>query len=310
MGGTYTTQKTYLNTDGSTTTYNIEHAASTIDFGSYDGTSTSPNYRAELIGQGFYTTCCTCSKHYSIEFTTGTTSTMERSGSNYIYKIGIDNVNTPSELINAIIAGAGNGNPLGHFTSFAIEGNKLVVYDNRSKNPDPSPGTGTWQNWTHKQFNINAGNGYGTFGKGVAYSGQDFEIFRQPISMRLQIGSEAEDKMDIELPEITSLAMGVNTVDLSTQEGASESIAVFDAAIQYVSSERNRMGAYQNRLEHTVKNLDNAVENTQGAESQIRDMDMAKGMVELSNRNIIAQAAEAMLAQASKMNQGVMNLLQ
>lgn len=170
--------------------------------------------------------------------------------------------------------------------------------------------SGSWQNWRYPQFNVTSGYGYGTFGEGVAYSGKDFEQVRQPIGMRLQIGSEAGNQLEIELPEITSLAMGVNTVDLTTQEGASESIAVFEKAIQYVSGERNRMGAYQNRLEHTVKNLDNAVENTQSADSLIRDMDMAKGMVELSNRNIIAQAAEAMLAQASKMNQGVLSLLQ
>lgn len=315
MNGTYTTKETFKYSDNTTEEFDIKHVATKIDFSKYTVPSSNPDYKTELMGQGFYTTCCTCSNHYSIEFTAGTGYSVEQSGQNYIYKIGLEGINDGETLINTIVSALGNnGTPLNHYTSFVKENNTtLVVYDNRGMESKPAKlqgVSGSWQNWRYPQFNVTSGYGYGTFGEGVAYSGKDFEQVRQPIGMRLQIGSEAEDKMDIELPEITSLAMGVNTVDLSTQEGASESIAIFDAAIQYVSSERNRMGAYQNRLEHTVKNLDNAVENTQSAESQIRDMDMAKGMVELSNRNMIAQAAEAMLAQASKMNQGVMSLLQ
>ena len=80
-------------------------------------------------------------------------------------------------------------------------------------------------------------------------------------------------------------------------------------AIQRVSTQRSALGAVQNRLEHTIANLDNVVENTTAAESQIRDTDMATEMVKYSNNNILAQAGQAMLAQANQANQGVLSLL-
>ena len=80
-------------------------------------------------------------------------------------------------------------------------------------------------------------------------------------------------------------------------------------AIQLVSTQRSALGAVQNRLEHTIANLDNVVENTTAAESQIRDTDMATEMVKYSNNNILAQAGQAMLAQANQANQGVLSLL-
>ena len=83
----------------------------------------------------------------------------------------------------------------------------------------------------------------------------------------------------------------------------------FKTALASVSSMRADLGAVQNRLEHTVKNLDNVTENTQAAESQIRDTDMATEMVKYSNNNILAQAGQSMLAQANQSNQGVLSLL-
>ena len=80
-------------------------------------------------------------------------------------------------------------------------------------------------------------------------------------------------------------------------------------ALEKVSTQRSDLGAVQNRLEHTIKNLDNVVENTQAAESQIRDTDMATEMVKYSNNNILAQAGQSMLAQANQTNQGVLSLL-
>ena len=81
-------------------------------------------------------------------------------------------------------------------------------------------------------------------------------------------------------------------------------------SIQMVSTQRSALGAIQNRLEHTINNLDNVVENTTSAESQIRDTDMATEMVKYSNNNILAQAGQAMLAQSNQSNQGVLSLLQ
>ena len=325
MSGTYTNEKIFKASDNTETTYNIEHVASTIDFSAYTGTAAQ---KSELIGQGFYATCCTCTAHYSIRFTEGTQSSSEYSGQHYIINVGIDNCNKGKDLIDAIIGAtgerAGEGEPLNHYTVFAhdnLNENKLVVYDVRSKGPNPATGTsGEWLDWEmldgqrdgDVQFNIDAGMwpGSGLFGVGVAIAGEDFEEVREAVGLKLQVGAESGDFLDIELPEISSLALGIDTVDASTQEGALEGISLFDKAIQYVSKERGRMGAYQNRLEHAIKNLDNTVENTTAAESQIRDADMAKEMVELSSINVIQQAAQAMLAQANQMGQGVLSLLQ
>ena len=91
---------------------------------------------------------------------------------------------------------------------------------------------------------------------------------------------------------------------------ASSAITVIKTALQAVSTMRSNLGAVQNRLEHTIKNLNNVVENTTSAESEIRDTDMATEMVKYSNNNILSQAGQSMLAQANKNNQGVLSLLQ
>ena len=280
MGATYTTS------DG------VDHAAVFINFSSFD--TDMETKKKELLQSGFYTTCCTCKDHYSIKFSNDATSSREVSGNNYIYTIGLDGVADAGQLIQKIIDGVGNqGNPNGHFTQFAKVENekKLVIYDNRSQDTTKS------------------GNGYGTFGTGVAYAADDFVQYRQPVDIHIQVGAEAGQRLEIELPEISSLALGIDVLDVSTIEGAESGIGLLDKAIQYVSTERGRMGAYQNRLEHTVANLDNVVENTTAAESQIRDTDMAKAMVEYSNIQIMLQAGQAMLAQANQTKNSVMQLL-
>jgi flagellin len=99
------------------------------------------------------------------------------------------------------------------------------------------------------------------------------------------------------------------TIDVSTATAAKAAIAQITKAIASVSSQRSDLGAVQNRLEHTIKNLDNVVENTTSAESSIRDTDMASMMVEFTKNNILAQAGQSMLAQANQSNQGVLSLL-
>ena len=104
-------------------------------------------------------------------------------------------------------------------------------------------------------------------------------------------------------------ANGTEVLKVTSQALAQSSIAVVKTGLQNVSSMRSALGAVQNRLEHTIKNLDNVVENTTAAESQIRDTDMATEMVKYSNNNVLAQAGQAMLAQANQANQGVLSLL-
>ena len=128
----------------------------------------------------------------------------------------------------------------------------------------------------------------------------------------LQIGANEGQVMNFSINNMSaeSLGVGGSKVDLSTQDSAKKATTTIDSAIKQVSAQRSQLGAVQNRLEHTINNLDTAAENTQTAESRIRDTDMAKEMVEYSKNNILMQAGQSMLAQANQSNQGVLSLLQ
>ena len=130
--------------------------------------------------------------------------------------------------------------------------------------------------------------------------------------IELQIGANEGQTMSFTLDDMSADALGVggSSVNLSTQESAKTATTTIDAAIKKVSAARGKMGAVQNRLEHTIANLDTASENMQTAESRIRDTDMAEEMVNYSKNSILAQAGQSMLAQANQANQGVLTLLQ
>ena len=130
--------------------------------------------------------------------------------------------------------------------------------------------------------------------------------------IELQIGANEGQTMSFTLDDMSADALGVGSgsVDLSTQDKAKTATTTIDAAIKKVSKARGQMGAVQNRLEHTINNLDTASENLQTAESRIRDTDMAEEMVNYSKNSILAQAGQSMLAQANQANQGVLTLLQ
>ncbi len=128
----------------------------------------------------------------------------------------------------------------------------------------------------------------------------------------LQIGdtSDAFNKMRVSVSDMHTKAMGINDIDISTQQGASDAVDKIKAAINYVSSTRGDLGAIQNRLEHTINNLSVTTENMTAAESRIRDVDMAEEMMAYTKNNILVQASQAMLAQANQIPQGVLQLLQ
>ncbi|MCR5719538.1 MAG: flagellin [Lachnospiraceae bacterium] len=125
----------------------------------------------------------------------------------------------------------------------------------------------------------------------------------------LQVGTEGGHTISVGLSKMDAATIGVGGVDVSTSAGATSALDSIKGAIKSVSSLRSSLGAAQNRLEHTINNLNNVVENTTAAESSIRDTDMATEMVKYSNNNILAQAGQAMLAQANQSNQGVLSLL-
>ena len=128
----------------------------------------------------------------------------------------------------------------------------------------------------------------------------------------LQVGANEGQVISFKIDDMGSKSLGVssNTVNFSTQKKAQDSTSIIDDAIKKVSKQRSRLGAVQNRLEHTITNLDTSAENLQTAESRIRDVDMATEMVNYTKNNILQQAAQSMLAQANQSNQGVLSLLQ
>ena len=140
----------------------------------------------------------------------------------------------------------------------------------------------------------------------------------EDLTFSLHVGADSArtNKIVTNIQSMSAASLGINKLSSKsvgivdeTGDNATDAIDVIAAALQKVSTQRSALGAVQNRLEHTIKNLDNIVENTTAAESQIRDTDMAEEMVAYSNANILSQAGQSMLAQANQANQGVMSIL-
>lgn len=299
----------------------LKHVASSMDFKGF-----SADTKTDLYGKGFSTTCCTCDKFYCVEFTSGSGAQPPvQSGNSYIYKLGIDDIHSAEELIDAILdltkaSSTDLGHPGNHYTRLVKDDanpNKLWVYDYRGTNQAiPNPQVG-----------------WGLFAAGVMYEMEKVipGSHEEPLQVALQVGADTGNQMILKMATISSHALGIDKVDVrggfvydrqvvrtSTGEyrritvqvsGADQAIEAFSSAKDKVSAERSRLGAYQNRLEHTVDNLDNVVENTTASESRIRDTDMAREMVLYANRNILLQSGQSMLAQANQSGQGILSLL-
>lgn len=135
---------------------------------------------------------------------------------------------------------------------------------------------------------------------------------KEALSFNLHVGADADttNKISVNIDSMSSAGLGIKGIKVDTENDATYAIDAIADAISTVSSQRSALGAVQNRLEHTISNLDNVVENTTSAESRIRDTDMASEMVNYSKNNILAQAGQSMLAQANQSTQGVLSLLQ
>ncbi len=141
-----------------------------------------------------------------------------------------------------------------------------------------------------------------------------YAVIKDKLNFNLHVGADADmtNKINVDIASMTAAGLGIRSLNVADDSGIAATYAI-DAiadAIQQVSDQRSALGAIQNRLEHTIKNVDNVVENTTAAESRIRDTDMAEEMVEYSKNNILAQAGQSMLAQANQSTQGVLSLLQ
>ncbi len=143
---------------------------------------------------------------------------------------------------------------------------------------------------------------------------ETFADLNDAIDLSLHVGTDSalDNKIYMNISQLSARGLGLNGLKVNgdTGDAATEAIDIVADALQRVSNQRAALGAIQNRLEHTIANLDNVVENTTAAEASIRDTDMATQMVEYSNNQILAQAGQAMLAQSNQATQGVLSLLQ
>ena len=144
-----------------------------------------------------------------------------------------------------------------------------------------------------------------------SFTGDDADntITIKAAAAKFQIGANKDQTIDLSINNMDATALGINSNDILTKDKAQTSIQALDEAIKKVSTERANLGSVQNRLEHTINNLTTSSENLTSAESRIRDVDMAKEMSEQMKQSILAQAAQAMLAQANQQPQQVLQLL-
>ena len=151
-------------------------------------------------------------------------------------------------------------------------------------------------------------------GKGKFTIQQGTVSVKDSLSFSLHVGADADmtNKITVDVESMSAAGLGIKGLNVNDDNGTAATYAIDSIAdaISKVSAQRSALGAVQNRLEHTIDNLDNVSENTSSAESRIRDTDMAKEMVNYSKNNILAQAGQSMLAQANQSNQGVLSLLQ
>lgn len=128
--------------------------------------------------------------------------------------------------------------------------------------------------------------------------------------MKIQVGTKSGQEIQVVIPKMDSVTMGIDDIDMRTEEGAQKSLEDIKKAIEYVSSARSGLGAYQNRLESTISSLAETVENLEGSYSTVKDVDMAEEMVDYTKLQVLVQAGTSMLAQANEQPQQALQLLQ
>jgi flagellin len=173
--------------------------------------------------------------------------------------------------------------------------------------------TPAWTNTTHANNAADTAVTYTADSVSLQIARKADKDVTDALSFSLQVGADTteENKIQVDIESMSAKGLGIDGLKVTGKDSTNADAAVntISDAIAKVSAQRSALGAVQNRLEHTIKNLDNVVENTTSAESAIRDTDMATEMVQFSKNNILAQAGQSMLAQANQSNQGVLSLL-
>ncbi|WP_234124084.1 flagellin N-terminal helical domain-containing protein [Clostridium hydrogenum] len=310
----------YVTTSGGVTdkyTYNgKQYASAIIDFSNINSAADV----AKLVGEGVQYTCCTCTKTYSIKFVNGTPDTSRLNDANPVMEVDVSSITNGTDLANKIMETAygqagfvfnpesttvisNGGEPVppdvpsnatsfvNHYSQLAADGPKLYVYDDRLSEAGytwPSGGSGVFQ--------------LGVYGEVPA--GTDKFFYAD-----IQTAGNKNDAVRIYVQNVTPKEIGIDGLLVDTQQNANSAIDKIDNAIDIVSSARAGVGAYQNRLTHTMSLTNNSSGNLQSAESKIRDVDVAKEAMEKSKTSILQQSAESILSQANKMPESVLDLM-
>jgi len=243
---------------------------------------------------------------------------------------GVNNFNSTTGTASANVTAATAGTPAGLATGKQVRVGNTTYYLVETASAGKSPAEVAEENksGTTKAFtsmdslmaaikrdnsenikSVSSVNNGGT----ISLKIETFADMNSAIDFSLHVGADSSDdnKINLNISQMSARGLGVNglTITGDNDDNATAAIDVVADALSKVSAQRATLGAVQNRLEHTIANLDNVVENTTAAESAVRDTDMATQMVTYSNNQILAQAGQAMLAQSNQANQGVLSLL-
>lgn len=305
-----------------------------IDFTNFTA-NTQAEFVSKLQGEGFDWSCCSCPAHGGVKFVSGLPASSEKSdgGISYDYMSFPTQTMDPDELVKIDLnsiwdkyqagnrslgeviceacidvlnhADANNKNSklTDHLTSYTYkEGTgKLYIIYNGIYHPDGGDST----------FSTIPRNDAGVleYTKHKPVRPQIGQITTQQLAVHAGSDADGTNKVIMKMPTFTNKNLKINSVSVLTEDLATNSIDVLTDIMQLLSANRSRIGAYQNRLEHTSLNLDNIVENTTDSESKIRDTDMADEMVRYSNNSILTQVGQSMLSQANSSKQNILSLL-
>jgi flagellin len=242
-----------------------------------------------LANTGFFQTCCTCDAHYCIELDPNSNTNTQAGNRHKTYTVGVAGCSTAADLVNAIVNAVG-GRPNNHFTNYAVDpgdptGQTLLMYDNRPS--QTAQGS-----------------------RGIIKPGVTVENPKAPEkSLWIQAGSNTNEVIKLTWHGMNTNYIGLAGASTTTFASSQLTISEADQALEFVSRERSSWGAYQNRLEHAKVNNDNSAENTQYAESMLRDADMANEAVQFAKNKILAQSGNAMLTSANHSRDDILGLL-
>lgn len=295
--------ETYSDINGISKMYKPYTAAGRRVYGNeIDFRKINSNNKAKLIGKEFVVKCSqNCGQIFNFKFTdadanSSVTTTYSGDKKNLFVEIGIENaaLATGADVVQAILdevrANQGvlgdpaypNEDLIGHANGIMGSGSRLIMYS------------------------VSNGPKY-VEGMGQIESGK---LAETEYTLNLQVGALSKQAIGVTLKAINSGTLGVSDLKVNSFENAGKSMHAIQEGIETLSSYRSYLGAIQNRLEHTIDNNENISENSQSAESRIRDTDMADAMVDYSKDNILMQVSQSILAQTNQQSQGVLKLLQ